>query len=199
MSNDATNKLLKLEYSDLYDLVKLKTEQWNIMQKNYNLFRQSFYSIDALKKEIDNIKSLNLHPTDQEVQDEVKQSHLKAVDAIEKAKKSRDETISSYKDDLEKEKRKLSNNNQSLERWQKINNHRLAWGLGGFIVSLVFQTIPFIGGILGIAWLVLLWAIIVSSSKVKQYTSLVDKNKEQISDIDKGIDQHNSKFEKEKD
>lgn len=81
-SNPDVEKLINMKYGDLLPMLEAKAEYYKNMVNYYNLIYTTLLNIESYRSQRDQITVFNLHPSDEEIEKEIKESE-KNQDSLE--------------------------------------------------------------------------------------------------------------------
>lgn len=76
-SNPDVEKLINMKYGDLLPMLEAKAKYYKNMVNYYNLIYTTLLNIESYRSQRDQITVFNLHPSDEEIEKEIKESEKK--------------------------------------------------------------------------------------------------------------------------
>lgn len=183
-SNPDVEKLINMKYGDLLPMLEAKAEYYKNMVNYYNLIYTTLLNIESYKSQRDQITVFNLHPSDEEIEKEIKESEKKTDGLIANATDDVNKSVDQEKQQIKKIESSIESLKQELEKWEKVKRHRILYLVAGIFLCILAAFIPLVGSIAEpIIFLGTLYVVFTCGSKVSKYENAISKGNQSIKNI----------------
>lgn len=197
-SNPDVEKLINMKYGDLLPMLEAKAKYYKNMVNYYNLIYTTLLNIESYRSQRDQITVFNLHPSDEEIEKEIKESEKKTDGLIANVTDDVNKSVDQEKQQIKKIESSIESLKQELEKWEKVKRHRILYLVAGIFLGILAAFIPLVGSIAEpIIFLGTLYVVFICGSKVSKYENAISKGNQSVKNILANIVEEKAQLQKQ--
>lgn len=197
-SNPDVEKLINMKYGDLLPILEAKAKYYKNMVNYYNLIYTTLLNIESYRSQRDQITVFNLHPSDEEIEKEIKESEKKTDGLIANVTDDVNKSVDQEKQQIKKIESSIESLKQELEKWEKVKRHRILYLVAGIFLGILAAFIPLVGSIAEpIIFLGTLYVVFICGSKVSKYENAISKGNQSVKNILANIVEEKAQLQKQ--